>query len=614
VRYTSPVSESVLAFQPRPFLGVTHSVLGRAWHERCDSTRAVLATAIAQTHGVPDVLARVLAGRGVSVQETPAFLAPRLRDLMPDPHVLTGMEAAAMRLADAVERRKTVAIFGDYDVDGACSAALLGEFLRACDVPFVIHIPDRITEGYGPNVDAIRSLAGQGARLLVTVDCGTASHEPLAEAARLGLDTVVLDHHQAPEALPLAHALVNPNRQDDLSGLGHLCAAGVVFLTLVALNRVLRARGFWAERQGAERQAPDLLAGLDLVALATVADVVPLTGLNRAFVRQGLAIMRGRQRPGLAALADVAALRAAPECWHLGFLIGPRINAGGRIGDAALGSRLLLETDPVAAGRMAGELDALNRERQAIEKAAVAEAEAQALLALETAPDAPVLVTASPDWHPGVVGLIAARLKERFRRPAFAFTVQPGGAATGSGRSLAGADLGRAVRAAVEAGLAAKGGGHAMAAGVTVSADALAAFAAFVTERLTDAVGDPALVGALPIDSALTAGGARPEVVAAIERAGPFGAGQPEPVFALANHRVVDAREVGGAGHVRVTLRGGDGASISGIAFRAAGQPLGQALQNAIGGNLHVAGSLCIDRWGGGERTEIRVLDAAVPG
>src|SRR5215212_11554044 len=306
------VSESALSPVQRAYLGVAQSALGRAWVDRCEPASAVTATAIAQTHGLPDVLARVLAGRGIGVRETPGFLNPRLRDLLPDPHVVRDMDAAAARLADAVGRGETVAVFGDYDVDGACSAAILAEYLRACGAPYLIHIPDRITEGYGPNVEAIRALAAQGARLLVTVDCGTASHEPLAEAARLGLDAVVLDHHQAPERLPAAHAVVNPNRQDDLSGLGHLCAAGVVFLTLVALNRVLRARGFWNART-----EPDLLASLDLVALATVADVVPLIGLNRAFVRQGLAIMRGRQRPGLAALADVAALRAAPECWHL---------------------------------------------------------------------------------------------------------------------------------------------------------------------------------------------------------------------------------------------------------------------------------------------------------
>jgi single-stranded-DNA-specific exonuclease len=603
------VSESAVVLQPRPFLGVTQSVLGRPWHERCDAAQAVIATAIAQTHGMPDVLARVLAGRGVSVQETPGFLQPRLRDLMPDPHVMTDVEKAAARLAEAVERRETVAIFGDYDVDGACSAALLGEFLAACGVPFLIHIPDRITEGYGPNVEAIRGLAAQGANLLVTVDCGTASHEPLAEAARLGLDAVVLDHHQAPEVLPPALALVNPNRQDDISGLGHLCAAGVVFLALVALNRSLRERGFWSARQ-----APDLLAGLDLVALATVADVVPLAGLNRAFVRQGLAILRGRQRPGLAALADVAALRSAPECWHLGFLIGPRINAGGRIGDAALGARLLLESDPVAASRTAEELDRLNRERQTIEQAAVAEAEAQALLALERAAGAPLLVTSSADWHPGIVGLVAARLKERFGRPAFAFTRLPDGSATGSGRSVPRADLGRAVRAAVETGIAVKGGGHAMAAGVTLAAADLPHFEAFVAERLAGAVGDARLLDALSVDATLTAAGARPEVVAAIDQAGPFGSGQPEPVFAFPNHRVTDAREVGGAGHIRVSLRAGDGATLSGVAFRAAGQPLGRALQDAVGASLHVAGTLCIDRWGGGERVEVRIVDAARPG
>jgi single-stranded-DNA-specific exonuclease len=602
------VSESALLSAPRPFLGVDQSVLGRAWVDRCAPAGAMTATAIAQTHALPDVLARVLAGRGVGVRETPGFLTPRLRDLMPDPHVLRDMDAAAARLAEAATRGETVAIFGDYDVDGACSAALLAEYLRACGTPSLIHIPDRITEGYGPNVEAIRALAGQGAKLLVTVDCGTASHEPLAEAARLGLDAVVLDHHQAPEKLPAARAVVNPNRQDDLSGLGHLCAAGVVFLAVVALNRTLRERGFWTSRP-----APDLLAALDLVALATVADVVPLTGLNRAFVRQGLAVMRSRRRVGLAALLDVARLGSAPECWHLGYLVGPRINAGGRIGDAALGSKLLLATDAYDAGRIAAELDRLNLERQAIERDALAEAEAQALHALDRAPETPVLVTVSADWHPGVVGLVAARLKERFRRPAFAVALHADGTAVGSGRSVVGDDLGRAVRAAVEAGVAIKGGGHAMAAGVTLFGADVARFAAFLGERLADAVGDARRADSLSIDAALTAAGARPDLVAAIERAGPFGAGQPEPVFAFGHHRVVEARAVGSGGHVRLKLRGGDGAMIGGVAFRAAGQPLGRALTQALGGPLHVAGTLCIDRWGGGERVEIRVADAATP-
>ena len=593
---------------PKPFLGVANSALGRTWVERCDAAQSTIALAIAQTHGLPDVLARVLAGRGVGIHDTDGFLNPRLRDLMPDPHKLTDMEAAASRLADAVMRGQKVAIFGDYDVDGACSAALLAEYLRACGVEYAIHIPDRITEGYGPNVDAIRALKEQGADILVTVDCGTASIEPLAEARRLGLDPLVLDHHQAPEQLPEALAIVNPNRQDDLSGLGHLCAAGVVFLFLVALNRTLRAHGFFDGRP-----EPDLMGSLDLVALATVADVVPLLGLNRAFVRQGLAIMRSRRRVGLAALFDTAGLTGAPESWHLGYLVGPRINAGGRIGDAALGSKLLLTEDPVQAGRLAAELDRLNRDRQAIEVVAVAEAEAQALMALERIPDLPVLVTASAEWHPGVVGLISARTKERFRRPAFAFTLNQDGTATGSGRSVPGVDLGYAVRAAVDAGLAIKGGGHTMAAGVTIQATDLQRFLDFITERLSEPVSAMRLRDSFAIDATLTAGGAQPAVVTALERAGPFGQGQPEPMFVFPQHRVVEAREVGSGGHLRVKFRGGDGSFIGGIAFRAAGQPLGNVLSQAIGNPLHVAGTLSIDRWGGGEKAELRIADASRP-
>jgi single-stranded-DNA-specific exonuclease len=601
------VPESALALhEQRLVLGVTCSVLARPWLDRCGTDRIPIATAIAQAHGVPDVLARVLAARGVGVHEVPGFLAPRLRDLMPDPHRLRDMQAAAERLAEAVVAGETVAIFGDYDVDGACSAALLAECLRAASTPFLIHIPDRITEGYGPNAEAIRALAERGATLLVTVDCGSTSHEPLAEAARLGLDAIVLDHHQAPEALPVACAVVNPNRQDDLSGLGHLCAAGVVFLTLVALNRELRARGFWAGRS-----EPDLLESLDLVALATIADVVPLQGLNRAFVRQGLKIMRARRRIGLSALLDAAGLAQPPESWHLGFVVGPRINAGGRIGDAALGSKLLLTADPVEAGRIAAELERLNRERQEIEKAAVEDACAQAEHFLAGNPEAPVIVTTAPAWHPGIVGLVAARLKERFGRPAFALAVNGGGDLVGSARSIPGADLGRAVRAAVEAGIAIKGGGHAMAAGVTLAAAERERFTAFISARLAESVSQAFVGDALLIDATLTAGGACPELFAAIERAGPFGAGQPEPVFAFA-HRVVDVREVGN-GHVRMRLKSGDGAILNAIAFRAAGQPLGRAMMAALGGDAHVAGTLCLDRWGGGERVELRVCDMAAP-
>ncbi|MBV9077643.1 MAG: DHH family phosphoesterase, partial [Methylobacteriaceae bacterium] len=419
------MSESAL--QPaasRPLFGVTRSANGRRWAERCDGAAATLAMAIAQTHGVPEIVARVLAGRGVAVGAVPGFLQPRLRDLMPDPGTLTDMGAAAERLARAVRTGERVAVFGDYDVDGACSAALLAGFLQAHGLPVQVHIPDRVTEGYGPNVEAIRRLVAEGASLIVTVDCGTAGHEPLAEARRLGADVVVLDHHGAPEELPPAVAIVNPNRQDDLSGLGHLCAAGVVFMLLVALARELR-------RNGEGRPEPDLLAGLDLVALATVADVVPLVGLNRAFVRQGLTVMRQRRRPGLAALADVAGLAAAPEAWHLGYILGPRINAGGRIGDSSLGARLLLTVEAAEAEGIARRLDELNRERQAIEQAAVEEALARAGILVEATPDLAAIVLDGPDWHPGIVGLVAARVTERHGRPTFAFATRPDGTITG---------------------------------------------------------------------------------------------------------------------------------------------------------------------------------------
>lgn len=595
--------------RPAPFLGVESSILGRPWRDRLDLKARALAEAIVQQHGLADALARVLAGRGVGCEDCLPYLAPTIRTLMPDPSTLADMDSAAERLADAAERGETVAIFGDYDVDGACSAALLSQFLSACGTPSLIHIPDRIFEGYGPNVEAIRALRQRGASLLVTVDCGVTSHGPLAEARTVGLDAIVLDHHQAPVDLPPAHAIVNPNRQDDLSGLGHLCAAGVVFMTLVAVNRVLRVRGFWTP----SRPAPDLMGMVDLVALATVADVVPLKGLNRAFVLRGLEIMRQRGRPGLRALFDAARASGPPRAQALGFLIGPRINAGGRIGDAALGARLLLEQDDVEADRIAAELDRLNRERQAIEAAAVAEAEAEALAALGQADDAAVIVTAAEGWHPGIVGLVAARLKERFGRPAVAIALNEslnGGLGAGSARSIPGADIGSAVRAAVEAGILVKGGGHAMAAGLTIEPARLGDLRGFLEERLAAAVAEGRRDRALLVDAALTAGGARAELVNEIERAGPFGSGSPEPVFAFPDHLVAEASVVGGA-HVRVRLESRDRTRLDAIAFRCADAPLGQALLAARGETLHVAGSLTLDRWGGGEKASLRIMDAA---
>ncbi len=589
------------------YLDVTRSALGRRWQDRLDDRTAREATGIASAQGISDILARVIASRGADVHSAAAYLAPRLREALPDPSVLIDMDRAVARLAEAVETRESVAIFGDYDVDGACSAALLGEYLQSLGLEPIIHIPDRLTEGYGPNSAAIAALRERGASLLVCVDCGTSGHEPLAEAARLGMDVIVLDHHQAPEELPKVLALVNPNRQDDLSGLGHLCAAGVVFLTLVGLSRALRQTG---------KPAPDLVAALDIVALATVADVVPLTGLNRAFVAQGLKVMRARERIGLMALADVARLDAEPEAWHLGFLLGPRINAGGRIGDAALGARLLMSKNPDEAREIAARLDHLNRERQAVEEAMLAEAEEDALrlAGLDEAGRA-VLVVAGERWHPGIVGIVAGRIKERFQRPAFAIARNSGPSgegefATGSGRSISGVDLGAAVRAAVEAGILVKGGGHAMAAGVTLLAERIDDFAAFLETRLAGSVATSREADALLIDAALTAESLTPEFVADLARAGPFGQGNPEPVLVLPAHRLVDIRELKAA-HLKLTFLSPGGARIEAMAFRAAGRPLGEAIMKARGQAVHVAASAGRDTWGGRPRVSLRVLDIA---
>ena len=602
-----PVSDtaaSLIATAP-PFLGVTASVTGRRWQERCTGMTVQNHIAkMVQAHGLPELLARVLAGRQVSPDDAARHLAPRLRDLMPDPDILLDMDLAVRRLMQAIRAGETIAIFGDYDVDGAASAAMLAGYLRQLGVRAPIHIPDRITEGYGPNVAAITALAAEGATLLVCVDCGTSGHGPLEEAEKLGLDVIVLDHHAAAELLPPARAVVNPNRLDDLSGLSHLCAAGVVFLTLAALSRALRRDGFF----GPDRPEPILTDALDLVALATVADVVPLIGLNRAFVTQGLTVMRHRGRTGLAALLDAASLNEPPESWHLGFVLGPRINAGGRIGDSALGARLLTTADPAEAARIAADLDRLNRERQAIEAHAVSEAEAEMDRALTLDPTRAVLVTGNAEWHPGIVGLIAARLKERFNRPAFAFAIRPDGSATGSGRSIPGADLGLAVRACVEAGLASKGGGHAMAAGVTLRADDIPRFETHLAALLGASVAVSRAADALMIDGSLSAGGATAETVRLLQRAGPFGQGAPEPIFALGRHRLVDAAVVGSS-HVRARLRSRDGQAVGAICFRAAERPLGQALLRGIGQEMHVAGTLSCDRWRGAERAQLRIID-----
>ena len=590
---------------PRSFLDITSSVTGRAWVDRLDAGQARTATAIGQRSGIPDILARIIAARGVGLGEAEAYLEPTIRALMPDPSTLTDMDTLAERLARAITDNESIALFGDYDVDGACSCALMARYLRHFGVEPQVHIPDRIFEGYGPNIAAMDKLIDAGAALIITLDCGTTSDGPIAHARNRGADVLVIDHHLSDHDLPPATALVNPNRPDDISGLGYLCAAGVTFMVLVAVNRALRNRG--------DTGLPDLLKLLDLVALATVCDVVPLTGLNRAFVLRGLEVARRGEKPGLSALALAARASGPLNPYHLGFLIGPRINAGGRIGDAALGTRLLALDDEHQAMVIAAQLDELNGERQRIEVEAVEEAAATAEAEIGSGEGPPVLVLASANWHPGVVGLIAARLRERFERPSFAIALHPDGTGTGSGRSMPGVDLGSAVIEAVETGLIPKGGGHAMAAGVSLRPGDLGPFRAFLAEKLGASVGAARAASALRIDAALTARGASVDLLHSLEKAGPYGAGNPSPVFAFPAHRARFPQVVGKGGHVSFTLASDDGAKLKAIAFRAAGTALGDVLMRDGDQPLHFAGGLSIDHYQGREQAQFRLTDIARP-
>jgi len=594
-----------MTVERRQFLDVRQSANGLVWHHRLDQRQENIALAIAQTHGVPDIVARILAGRGVALDAAARFLEPTIRDLLPDPSSLTDMDHAAERITQAIRRRETVAIFGDYDVDGAASAALLKRYFNHFGMVAEIYIPDRIFEGYGPNPQAMQELVSRGASLIVTVDCGSNSQAAIEAANAAGAEVVVLDHHQMAGALPPAVAVVNPNREDDLSGQGHLCAAGVVFLAIVRTARLLRDAGHDA--------GPDLLSLLDLVALATVCDVVPLVGVNRAFVVKGLQGARQMTNPGLAAVARTARIGEPLNAFHLGFLIGPRINAGGRIGDAALGSRLLATDDPVEAQTIAETLDRLNQERQAMEQAMLAEAREEVEAELASSNPPAVIVTASDKWHPGIVGLIAARLKEQARRPAFAIAFKPDGTGTGSGRSVTGFDLGRLVRDALDAGLLLKGGGHAMAAGITLERSRLGELRAFFEERATEAVNSLREADSLLIDAAVSADGATLELCEMLERAGPYGSGHSQPILALPRHTIVDAG-LAGTAHVRVNLRSDAGGRLQAIAFRAADNDLGRFLFENRGEAVHLAGSLSINHWNGSRKVQLRIMDAAPAG
>lgn len=589
----------------RGFLGVERSVSGRSWASRLGDER--LALAIAQREGLPEIIARVLAGRGVAPEDCAAYLAPSLRSLMPDPYEVTDMEKAATRVAQAIMAGEKIAVFGDYDVDGATSSALLYRFFKAAGSELRIYIPDRIREGYGPNAPALKRLKDEGTDLVITVDCGTMAHKALGLAADYGLPSIVVDHHQAEPSLPPAFALVNPNRMDDASGLGQLAAVGVTFLFVVALNRALREAGWYADRE-----EPDLMQWLDLVALGTVCDVVPLTGLNRAFVAQGLRVMQRRQNKGLAALADVARMNGTLSPYHCGFLLGPRVNAGGRVGRADLGARLLTTENELEANAIAEELNVMNAERQAIEAQVLEEAihqvdERLSSRRANTVP--PIIVAAGKGWHPGVIGIVASRLKDRYERPSLVIAIDEKGEGKGSGRSLSGVDLGRAVTAALEAGLLVNGGGHAMAAGLTLRENKLEELEAFLAKRLQDDVAVASEARALKLDGAIAARGATRELYELLQQAGPYGAGNAEPRFAVPSVRVVRADIVGKA-HVRVILAGEDGGRLKGIAFRAAESPLGALLMDKGAGLLHIAGRLSADEWQGRRDVQFTIEDA----
>ena len=581
-----------------PVLGITSSLLGQAWRWRARS-----ADARHGGMGSADLVTGLLLARGCPPDALDIHRAPSIRAFMPDPSCFQDMDRAAARLADAVEAGEQVAIFGDYDVDGATSAALMVLVLRDLGLEARTYIPDRMLEGYGPSAQALVRLAREGASLIVTVDCGAQGFEALAAARQEGVDVIVVDHHKCSTELPLAHAVVNLNRLDeaaDAAAHGHLAAVGVAFLLAAALVRTLRARGWFASRA-----EPRLLDLLDIVALGTVADVAQLRGLNRAFVAQGLKVMAQTANPGVAALIEASRLTRAPTAQDLGFALGPRINAGGRVGRADLGVRLLTTRDPAEARAIAAELDRLNEDRRVIE-AGVQEA-AERLCGSGRR----VAVVAGAGWHAGVIGIVAGRLKEKLGRPAIVIALDEAGVGKGSGRSITGVDLGAAVMAAKEHGLLVAGGGHAMAAGLTIAAAGVAAFADFLEERLGDRVDRACADRALLLDAVVAPGGINPELVEAFEAGGPYGTGWPHPRLAAGPVRVIRA-DVVGTGHVRAIVSGDDGRSFKAMGFRQADSALGQALLGAgPERRLWLAGRAKVDTWGSRPAAELHVEDAA---
>ncbi|ENN94331.1 single-stranded-DNA-specific exonuclease RecJ [Bartonella vinsonii] len=587
----------------RYFLNVESSACGQAWLDALDVQGMNNARAISQKFGFPDALARVLSARDVDESEAVAFINPTLRTLMPDPESFADMPCAAERIVKAILNKEKVAVFGDYDVDGACSSALVVRFLRHFGAEVTIYIPDRIVEGYGPNEQAMKMLVQEGIRLIITVDCGANSPDAVKAGRLAGADVVVLDHHQMSEVHQEAVALVNPNRPDDFSGQGHLCAAGVVFVTLAWVNHLLKNKRF-------EGTLPDLLSMLDLVALATICDVVPLQGVNRAFVVKGLQVARSMHNHGMVALTKVARIGEPLNSFHLGFLLGPRINAGGRIGDQALGARLLSCEDKDEADRIAEQLDQLNQERQEMEAIQLTQAESYIDSLYQNRETPLSLVIAHAEWHPGIIGILASRLKERFFCPVFAIALKEDGSGVGSGRSINGIDLGALVREAVTLNLLEKGGGHSMAAGITIQAIKIEVFREWLEEKVSLMVSQLRAEKSLRIDGCLSASGANQALFEMIEKAGPFGSGNATPVFVLPSHRLINLCEVG-KGHLRLVVSNIEGKKLQGIAFRAVGTSLGHFLSGNIGEMIHLAGNLSLNYWNGMITPQLRVIDAA---
>lgn len=576
------------------FLGVETSLTGRRWiGPDLDTARA--AEMMEQQIGLPPAVCQVLARRGVPAHEAQGFLTPQLKELLPDPRRMKDMEIAAARFLQAVEKRQRIAVFADYDVDGGSSAALLLVWLQQAGLGATLYVPDRIDEGYGPNDEAMAALA-RDHDLIVCVDCGTLSHGPIAAAK--GADVIVLDHHLGGETLPDCVAVVNPNRQDEDGDLGYFCAAGVVFLMLVEVRRQMRDKGLGT--------GPDLMALLDLVALATVADVAPLVDANRALVRQGLKVMAARQRPGLVALADVSRMDSAPSTYHLGFLLGPRVNAGGRIGKADLGARLLATTNPAEAEAIAARLDELNTERREIENAvraaALEQAEARGF-------DAPLVWAAGEGWHPGVVGIVASRLKEATGRPAVVIGLD-GDEGKGSGRSVSGIDLGASIQRVAAEGLFVKGGGHKMAAGLTVSRNKLEPAMERLAELLAKQGAGDLGPADLKLDGMLMPGAATVPLIEQIDQAGPFGAGAPAPRYGFPDLQVRFAKRIGES-HLKLSLSDGLSSGIDAICFGAFDTALGPRLLDHGGARFHFAGRLEINTWGGRQSVQLRLEDAA---